>query len=246
MADNGAVLVAHSGAQVVTREQLESIPAPPSTQWHRPIAHAELDDILRFGLRSAGYEISRAQYAVQTDGLRLFGAYDLEATTAPGMGTAIAFRHANNKTMGLELVCGGRVFICDNLALIGQTKLFKHRHTHGVIGRLREAVTGYFAKLPQAIQMVQDRVGVWQAAPLSDDEAKVVIYDAIQTGTIPARIRPEVHAAYFDAEKLGFEDCLGRNKWGLHNAFTRSFKALNPGPAYAGNLGLTQLLGTNN
>lgn len=246
MNQNGATLSAH-GSTIVTREELARIPAPLSTATHRPIAHIDLDDILRDRLAAAGLGIARAQYAVQTEGMRLFGTYDLENIDAPGAGMALAlgFRHANNKSMALQIVAGARVFVCDNLALSGDAKLFRNRHTHGVIGRLREAIGGYFKTLPAAVEMIRDRFGVWQAAGLDDDAAKVLLYDSIASGVIPSRIRPDVHAAYFNAETLGFEDCLPRTKFGLHNAFTRGIKALNPAPAYEANIGLTHLLGAN-
>ena len=247
MEAHGATLIAHSGATIVTREQLAGIPAPLSTATHRPLAHIDLDEIMRDRLAAAGYGIGRAQYAVQTEGLKLFFTYDLESLETPGegMGLAIGGRHANDKSMALQLVGGARVFVCDNLALSGEAKLFRNRHTHGVIGRLREAIGGYFRELPRAIETIRDRFGVWQAAGLDDDAAKVVIYDAIASGIVPSRIRPEIHNAYFNADALGFEDCAPRTKFGLHNAFTRGIKALNPAPAYEANIGLTHLLGAN-
>lgn len=229
----------------VTRAQLAGIPTPLSTRSHRPIAHAELVEIMEDRLAAAGYRVTGEEYAVQRGGLRLFGTLDLENGETPGagMGLALGFRHANDRTMSLQIVGGARVFVCTNLALSGEAKVFRNRHTHGVMGRLREALGRYVGGLGRQVEMLKDRFGVWQAAGLTDDAAKVVIYDAIAGGVVPSRVRPEIHEAYFSAERLGYPDCAPRTKMGLHNAFTRALKALNPGPAFEANLGLTRLLG---
>jgi hypothetical protein len=233
------------GSQIVTRDQLRSIPTPASTASWRPLPHVELVETLEDRLQAAGYRIEREQFAVQTGGLRLFGTLDLRNghELGEGLGFALGFRHANDKSLALQIVGGARVFVCDNLALSGDIQVFKNKHTHGVYGRLRQALGTYLGKLGQQIELIKDRFGVWQAAEISDDQAKVLIYDAIAKGIIPSRIRPEVHEAYFEAARLNYQDCAPRTKWGLHNAFTRSIKALNPAPAYEANLGLTRLFG---
>jgi Domain of unknown function (DUF932) len=239
------------GAEKVSRQDLAKFWAPASTATWRPIQHAELADIIQDRLEVAGYRIQREQYAVQTKGLKLFGTLDLtvpgadsqygDGQVGQGLGFALGFRHSNDKSLALQMVGGSRVFVCDNLALSGDVQVFRNKHTHGVYSRLRAALGTYVRQLGHQIEMMKDRFGVWQAAEISDDQAKVLIYDAIAKGVIPSRIRPEVHAAYFDAARLNYEDCAPRTAFGLHNSFTRAIKALSPAPAYEANLGLTGL-----
>lgn len=233
------------GTEIVTREQLRRIPAPASTASWRPIAHVDLVEILQDRLEASGYRIEREKFAIQTNGLKLFGTLDLQNghELGQGLGLALGFRHSNDKSLALQIVGGARVFVCENLSLSGDVEVFRNKHTHGVFQRLRQSLGRYFGGLGQQIELLKDRFGVWQAAKLDDDGAKVIIYDAIAKGIIPSRIRPEVHEAYFNAEQLGYEDCAPRSKWGLHNSFTRAIKALNPSPAYEANIGLTQLFG---
>jgi hypothetical protein len=240
-----STLITHTGAQRVTRPQLAGIAPPYSTATHRPIAHAELVDLMEERLQRAGYRIVREQYAVQRAGMVLFGTLDLEnhgATAGPGTGLAVGFRHANDKTMALKAVAGARIFICDNLAMCGDSTVFKVLHRHGVIGLLRQSFDRYFGEYDQAITMLRDRFGVWQASPLQDIEAKALVYDAVTTGVIPGRLLDDIHVNYFRGADLGYADCAPRSKWGLHNAFTRAFKSLNPAPAFSAQLGLTRLM----
>ena len=52
------------------------------------------------------------------------------------------------------------------------------------------------------------------------------MYDAfVQHGVLPMRYLAKVGSWYFDPP-TDAEDCLPRNAWGLHNAFTRTVKEL--------------------
>ena len=124
---------------------------------------------------------------------------------------------------------------------LGDVAALQNKHTHGVYSRLRTALGSYIGRLGHQIETMKDRFGVWQAAGITDDQAKILIYDSIHKGVIPSRIRPEIHAAYFDAATLNYEDCAPRTAFGLHNAFTRAIKALSPAVSYEANLGLTSL-----
>lgn len=240
-----ANLMTHAGAQRVTRQELRGIATPLSTPTHRPIAHTELVDVLDRKLADAGYAIVREQFAVMAGGMRLFGTLDLEcqsATAYAGTGLALGFRHANDKHMALSIVAGARVFVCDNMALSGDVKLFRNPHRHGVMDRLGDSLGEFCLRtLPTQFAVLGDRFDRWAHAGLTDRDAKVLIYDALARGIVPARLRADVHTAYFDADALGYQDSAPRTKLGLHNAFTRSLKALNPAPAYTANVGLTGL-----
>lgn len=246
---NGTTFMVHAGGEIVTRQQLASIPTPATTPTWRPISHADLVEMIDNRLANAGYRIAREQFATKKDGLWFFGALDLEPAgdtaleVVPGVGLAVGFQHSNDKRRALRVVAGGRVFVCDNLALSGDREVFRNQHTHGVMGRLRESLGIYFGGLEAQRASLQERFERWQATALSDVEAKAIIYDALQSETIPQRILPDVHNAYFRAEEQSFEDCAPRSKWGLHNAFTRAIKALTPGPMFEANFGLTSLLG---
>jgi hypothetical protein len=241
-----STLIVHSGASYVTRQELRGIATPPSTATHAPIAHADLVKLIERALADAHYHIVREQYAVMSKGLTLFGLLDLQNGKAPreGTGYAVGFRHANNKHMALSIVGGYRVFLCDNLAMVGDQKIFSHPHRHGVINRLDTSLRRFFSdSLAEQYAIVESRFQQWERAELFDDDARVLIYRAMETGIIPARLRADIHTNYFDADALQYADCAPRNKLGLVNAFTRAFKGLNAAPAYEANVSLTRLFG---
>jgi hypothetical protein len=58
------------------------------------------------------------EYAVSPDGMKMFGALDLE-TEMHGARFSIGLRNSHNKSMRLALTCGYRVFVCSNMAFSG-------------------------------------------------------------------------------------------------------------------------------
>jgi hypothetical protein len=211
-------------SRVVTREQLATFPTPVGSSTWRPIAHADLFSTLVEELDRIDLKIGREQLAVSKNGLALFGALDLDVNIH-GRAKALGFRHSNDKALAVQLVGGARVFVCDNLALSGE-KVALHKHSRALHLRalLREGLQrwlGAAARFEASIVDAESRV-------LTDDEAKVQLFDLRYAGVLPVSIFDEAATNYFKAETLGYEDSAPRTAWGLHNAATRAVKALAP------------------
>src|SRR5262245_14516349 len=108
----GARLIAHRGAEIVSREALVNYPAPEATATFKPVGHAELVDTLTRVMADRGLHIVREQFAVQSQ--KLFGTFDIEWLRMEEYGAAVGFRHANDKSMPIQIAVGARVFVCDN------------------------------------------------------------------------------------------------------------------------------------
>ena len=121
--------------------------------------------------------------------------------------------------------------VCSNMALAGESTVFRVMHRHGVIIRLRESLDRYFGEYEKEITMLQNQFGVWQASPVQDIEMKAIAYDAVTQGVSRSRLLDDIHTNYYRAKDLGYPDCAPRTLWGVYNSFTRAFfKALNPAP----------------
>ena len=112
---NRATLIAHKGAQIVTRDQLAQYEAPPATDTFKPIAHLDLVDTLTHVMQDRGLFITREQFAVQ--GAKLFFTFDLEWMKMEEYGAAVCCRHANDRSMPISIGVGNRCFLCDNMAM---------------------------------------------------------------------------------------------------------------------------------
>ena len=118
-----------SNSQLVTRQQLLTVPAPTSTPTWRPIPHADLVDALDRQLRVRGITITAEQFALQREGARLFAVLDLSLERTEDFCASIGIRTANDRSLALELAVGVRVFVCDNLAFAGDLIALKRKHT---------------------------------------------------------------------------------------------------------------------
>jgi hypothetical protein len=76
-----------------------------------------------------------------------------------------------------------------------------------------------------------NQVNVWKGYELPDASAKLVIYRAfIEEGLeVPKHLADDVHRLYFEPE---YDEFRPRTMWSLSNAFTSSFKQLDPIPRF--------------
>jgi len=227
-----ADLVLHCGSRAVTLAELSALPAPlPLGPMHQPVPHHELVQTLKEELAAAGYESVHEEYAIQHQGLKLFGVMDL--APKPGVssplsngdkGLSLGFRHGNDQTLSLKLVAGVRVFQCDNLTLSGDMIVLRRKHTKGL--SLTDEIRAGMERLLLEYSALEQGILRLKEQGISDHEAKAILYDAfIHHGVLPMRYLPKVGSWYFDPP-ADAEDCRDRTAWGLHNAFTRTVKEL--------------------
>jgi len=62
--------------------------------------------------------VVREEYAVSSDGMKMFGVVDL-SSGFDGCRFAIGLRNSHDKSFRLSCTVGLRVFVCENLALHG-------------------------------------------------------------------------------------------------------------------------------
>ena len=114
----GARLITHRGAQVVSRDDLKNYPAPEATETWKPVSHLQLVETLAGVMADRGLHITREQFAVQNH--KLFGTFDTEWQKMEDFGAAVGFRHATDKSMAIQIAVGARVFVCDNMSFGGE------------------------------------------------------------------------------------------------------------------------------
>ena len=69
-----SILLASTGK--ISREELAMVPTPPATATHRPVSHQVIVEALveTLGFRQIG--VIREEYAVSSDGMKMFGVLD--------------------------------------------------------------------------------------------------------------------------------------------------------------------------
>jgi hypothetical protein len=218
-----ATLIAHSGTRKITREELQEIPAPPESETHKPISHAKIIEELTLTLSYRNLVVTRDEYAVSADGMRMFGVLDLNSRMN-GFCFSIGVRNGNDKSMRFSMVAGLRVTVCDNMLFAGDFKPVLRKHTKAM--EITDLIAVGIEKIQRNFDPMARQVEDWKARMLPDLHAKSIIYDAcLAEKLFPRNLLPSVHRHYFTPE---YDEFRPRTLWSLANAFTSAFKGLKP------------------
>src|SRR5881296_1110841 len=223
-----SVLVAHCGAQKISRAELATLPTPASTDTWKPIPHCEVVNALveTLGFRHIG--VVRDEYAAKPDGMKMFGVMDLEAGFT-GCRFSLGLRNSNDKSMRLALTVGYRCFVCDNLAFQGDFTpvLAKHSKNFSLVDSIAIGVD----RMQRNFEPMRQHIEEWRCLQITDKTAKLVIYRAFVEGQFeaPRQLARNVHENYFNPK---FAEFAPRTMWSLENAFTSALKTLEPIPQF--------------
>lgn len=219
-------LISHVNTSLIARDELARIEAPEGTRTHKPVAHI---DVVNAVIETLGFRkiaVTRDEYAIDKTGMKMFGVLDLEEEFC-GCRFSIGLRNSNDKSMRLALTIGYRVFVCDNMSFNGDFTpvLAKHSKSFNLI----DVVSVGVDKMQRNFGPLKEQVDLWQKTGITDDDAKLAIYNAFIVGDLkaPTRLLPKVHQAYFNDTR--FEP---GKFWTLANAFTTAFKELDPLPRF--------------
>jgi hypothetical protein len=102
----------------IGRTELAQIAVPEATRTHRPVPHHEIVEALVETLSFRHIGVVNEEYAVSTDGMKMFGVLDLE-TQMDGCRFSIGIRNSHDKSLRLGLTAGLRVLVCSNMAFSG-------------------------------------------------------------------------------------------------------------------------------
>jgi hypothetical protein len=158
----------------------------------------------------------------------MFGVMDL-TTGFEGCRFALAIRNGNDRRLRLSVVCGLRIFCCENLAFHGDYTpvLAKHSKHFAIEDSLAVGID----RMQRNFEPLRKQVERWRQQQLSTTAAKLIIYQAFIDNEldVPKHLARRVHDLYFSPQYPEFQP---RTLWSLSNAFTSAFKELDPIPQY--------------
>ena len=232
-----STLIGYQG-RTIDRATLALVPTPSATDTHRPIPHHEVVAALveTLGFRHIG--VVHDEYAVSPDGMKMFGVLDLE-TEMQGCRFSIGIRNSHDKSMRLAMTCGYRVFVCSNMAFRGDFTpvLAKHSKSFSLVDSMSIGVD----RMQRGFEPMRKEVEAWQATELTTVSAKMIIYEAFIESEleVPKHLARSVHDHYFNPQHAEF---MPRTLWSLSNAFTSTFKQLDPIPQFKATAKLADFL----
>ena len=234
-------LLLHCNAKSVTLAELAKLPkvkAPEgASEIYQPVAHIDLINAIKKGCKTSELEVTGQQWGLTKDKLGLFGEVKLKGKSLPnlkdqGMECSLGVRHANNRKMSVRFATGANVFVCDNMAFIGENVLSR-RHTNGM--ELEESVMeGLATYIDTAKELPKVRPELEKVKVSNELEFKLFNLasqgdDTDEESVNPRLLRPshlwEFHSEWMHPRHKEFQP---RNGWSLYNCFTEIAKRYAP------------------
>lgn len=148
-----ATMVLHCGGEQFDRDTVLSVPTPDyrGGDTYYPLPYGDLlgmveDTVasrLGFTLRAEQFglnRINRGPDGTILDAPQLFFALTYDDGQFEGNGFTIAGRTSHDKSMSAAVIGGTRVFICDNMALSGNSFRVQRKHTLNMHGDLQQMI----------------------------------------------------------------------------------------------------------
>jgi hypothetical protein len=185
----------------LTREELAQVRTPAGTATHKPIPHITVVEKLieAFSFRQIG--VVREEYAVSSDGMKMFGVRDL-SSGFEGCRFAIGLRNSHDKSFRLSCTVGLRVFVCENLTFHGEYTPVLAKHSKHF--SLEDSLAIGVDRMQRNFGPLKQQVEQWRAMQLSTAASKLLIYQAFieeETG-FPKHLARRVHDLYFQPLRL--------------------------------------------
>src|SRR4051794_35675106 len=138
-------LMLHAGAKPIEYDALRSLETPAATKSHHPIAHHHIVDLIKHSLTFYGHQVVEEQHAITEGGMRYFGVLSLRSEYGNYTDT-VGLRNSSDKSFPVGVSFGSKVFVCDNLAFIGD-QVIRRKHTQ----RLRFELPGLIASIVEPL-----------------------------------------------------------------------------------------------
>jgi hypothetical protein len=206
------------GSNRVSEAEVINVPDVPFTRTFHPVHHRDVIRLVREGLQAVGLEVTRSEYVLAAEGMRMFGVYDLSYSNGE-LCWSIGIRNSLNKSMSLGITAGTRVFVCENLCFSGEFLAFR-RHTAGL--DLDELAFLAYKSVKKMIPLLK-AFQAWHEGlhgfPLTEADAKILMVEVMTQNVLPPSKFHQFRGLYGNV----YDDSL----WGFHEAATDVLKEAN-------------------
>ncbi len=221
----------------LSRQELALVPTPTSTLTHQVIPHIEIVNSLEEALGFRHISVINQEYAVSKDTRNFFGVMTLDQGI-DGAQFALGVRNSHSKMFRLSIVVGLRIFVCSNLCFSGDFNIVLAKHSKNF--SLQHAISIGIDEAQRGFGPMQQRVETWKQSLITDDQARLTIFRAFIEDQLdcPKHLAKEV---WHNWQEPAYDEFRPRTAFSLNNAFTSSFKLLEPVPAYRATASLGQI-----
>jgi len=221
------MFLAHCDTKDVSEKEIKAIESPDWTPTWHPVSHGDVIDTLEQSVKEIGLEVVHKQYSVNKKGSRMFGAWEMSVGNGQ-MSYMLGIRNATDKTMGLGITGGTKVFVCDNLAFSGDYVRFR-KHTGGLDHEELREMAG--AACEGAVTEME-RMFLWhqglQQIYVPPADLKVLSYDAMERGVVAPSKFSKLRDAFEEERKIRHGSSLdcATSLYTFHGACTRVLRGM--------------------
>jgi hypothetical protein len=214
-------LVLHCGGKAADRLALAEVIHPEETDTYKPVPHLELiekvDGIAQDLLRRT---LVRESFGLARDGRQMFGVLTYRNGEDEDMGLSIGIRNSYDKSMSIGVALGGRVFVCDNLAISGEIRIVR-KHTQGVWQAIEDMCISTLYKHAPVWNALKADVDMMKQVKISDLHGHELLGRLIGAEVLSPR---QIPVAYREWDHPTIEDFTPRNLWSLYNSVNAALK----------------------
>jgi hypothetical protein len=220
-------LMVHAGGRVASRDEVSAVVTPPSTKTHFPIPHSSFIDLVEKTVENTGLRVTDEAFALSHKGNRLFGLLRVEGggEERSDYTTVIGLRSAHDKSFPASTAVGNSVFVCDNLAFIGE-QVIRRKHTKNIMNDLPGLLAGSFGRLGEMRVEQARRVDTYKEAELSDRQVNDLLISSMDAQVISSSMIRKVLREYREPRHREFREG-GFTAWRMFNAYTEILKESN-------------------
>src|SRR5262245_28489376 len=195
----------------ISRDELALIPTPEATRTHQPVPHDEIVQALIETLSFRHIGVLKDEYAVSSNGMKMFGVLDLESGFE-GCRFSIGIRNSHDKSFRLAVTVGVRVLVCDNMAFSGEFTPVLAKHSKNF--SLQDSLCLGVDRMQRNFEPMKKQVEQWRESQIPDVTAKLIIYRAFVEGEldVSTSLMALVHRNYFQPI---YEEFTARSFWSL-------------------------------
>lgn len=218
-------MIVHRGGEIVTKDQLDLIRIPETTDSYVPVSHYHLaDKLLTLSTEILrDYVLVGETYAIARQGNQMFAVLKFKREESD-IGLSIAFRNSYDRSMALGIAMGATVFVCDNLALYGDIVVMR-KHTKNVWNELEDTAIATLYKSQRNFEQISADAALLKKQRLRKDEAFRFMGMLLGYNIISLRQFTVVKKEWLRPSHPEFEE---RTMWSFFNAATESLKTCPP------------------
>jgi hypothetical protein len=227
-------LMLHCGGENISRTDLGTIGTPEATETFMPVAHADYVDMVQDELENVGLRVIAEAHGVtrtskntlENGGGNYFGMLQVVGANAfyEDHALVVGLRNSHVKRLPMGLATGSGVFVCDNLAFMGDV-VVSRKHTSRALDEqngIRPLIVDAIGKVLSSARRQEEAFEAYKGTNLRGNDAERLMIDMLRTGIVTRTQLPGVVQQWDEPDHEEF--ARNRNVWRLFNATTEALK----------------------